>query len=83
MTNHKTVAMAAFADGHVGNINKSTTTGSGTNKVCAQDGSTTSWFADNKDAGGTTPDNIYDDNVDGGANGLLENGGSSSRAFVK
>ena len=82
MTNHKTVAMAAFADGHVGNINKSTATATGSLTYTQNASTTLSYFADNKDAGGTSPDNIYDDNIDGGTSGT--NGqGSSSRAFVK
>ena len=80
-TNHKSVAMAAFADGHVGNINKSTTAALGTNKTLAQDNLANAWTGENKDANGSAIDNIYDDNVDGGQ--ILPGVGSTSRAFVK
>ncbi len=84
MTNHKTVAMAAFGDGHVGNINKVTAAGTGTNKVYSQEGTVTSWSAENKDASGlTVTDNIYDDLSDGGGTVYTASSGSTSRAFVK
>jgi prepilin-type N-terminal cleavage/methylation domain-containing protein/prepilin-type processing-associated H-X9-DG protein len=83
MTNHKTVAMAAFADGHVGNINKTATTVAG-NATWAQSAAATTYFAENKDAYGSGgSDNIYDDNLDGGSSSLTNAGGSTSRAFVK
>ena len=78
MTNHKTVTMAAFADGHVGNINKGGTTG--TAGIADQAGGTTStWQAFNKDA--ATTENVYDSA--GEATGLYEVGGSTTAAYVK
>jgi prepilin-type N-terminal cleavage/methylation domain-containing protein/prepilin-type processing-associated H-X9-DG protein len=79
-TNHKSVAMAAFADGHVGNINKSTGTPTG-NLSYTQAGATITaiHFAANKDSG--TTDNIYDDNTE--SNGLTFGQGSTTAAFVK
>jgi len=63
-TNHKSVAMASFADGHVGNLNITVGTGSGTQTVIMSDGSTsfgTTRVASNKDAvTGVTTDNVYD-----------------------
>jgi prepilin-type N-terminal cleavage/methylation domain-containing protein/prepilin-type processing-associated H-X9-DG protein len=78
MTNHKALAMAGFADGHVGNINKSGT--GGTAGIADQTGAATStWSAINKDAG--TTDNIYDSTNE--IAGLTENTGSTSAAYVK
>ncbi len=79
MTNHKTVAMCAFADGHVGNINKSSGTVSGVT-VLAQNNVANAWVAINKDAG--TDENIYDLNGDGGT-GFAAGAGSSTRAYLK
>ncbi len=78
MTNHKSVAMAAFGDGHVGNLNKSTSAVGGTNKVLAQDNVVDAWFAENKDA---NSDNVYDDNSE--SNTLSFGQGSTTRSFVK
>jgi len=78
MTNHKTVAMAAFADGHVGNINKGGT--GGTAGIADQAGAATStWQAFNKDAAAT--ENIYDSNGENA--GLIEASGSTTAAYVK
>ena len=78
-TNHKSVAMAAFADGHVGNINKSTIA-TGNNLSYSQANVGTVFSAVNKDAG--TTDNIYDDNTEG-AYGLTFGQGSTTAAYVK
>lgn len=83
-TNHKSVAMAAFADGHVGNINK-TTGASAAKNVYDQTGAAfTAFKANNKDA---SNDNIYDD-VDDLANNSSSSGlglgtGSTSCSWVK
>lgn len=77
MTTHKSVAMAAFADGHVGNINKGTGSIGGT-PTTGLDGVTNAWIAINKDAG---TDNIYDSNADGAP--YTPGGGSTTRAWVK
>jgi prepilin-type N-terminal cleavage/methylation domain-containing protein/prepilin-type processing-associated H-X9-DG protein len=83
-TNHKSVAMAAFADGHVANINKSTTAALGTNRTLAQDNVANAWTGENKDANGTVIDNIYDDYSDAdGTSQVTAGGGSTSRAYVK
>ena len=76
-TNHKSVAMASFADGHVGNIN--ITVGSATGASTATQGGTFSKVGLNKDASG---DNIYDDaNEPTPAYG--KGSGSTTRAWVK
>jgi prepilin-type N-terminal cleavage/methylation domain-containing protein/prepilin-type processing-associated H-X9-DG protein len=80
MTNHKAVAMAAYADGHVTNINKSTGT-IGTNVTLSQDAAASAWFAENRDSKGTTADNVYDDTSD--PNPFSFGQGSATRAFVK
>ena len=77
MTNHKTVTMCAFADGHVANINKSTGSSTGS-QTLAQDAGNTVWMAINKDAGS---DNIYDNN--GEAPGLTPGQGSTTCAYLK
>ena len=82
-TNHKSVAMAAFADGHVGNIN--TTTGTqGTNKTVTQ-GTTWTKVGFNRDAAGASvQDNIYDDTSDSASTTpWLKLTGSTTRAWVK
>ena len=82
MTNHKSVAMAAFADGHVGNINKSSGALGGTNKTLGQDNVADAWVGENKDANGAAGiDNIYDDNFESA--GLSFAQGSTTRAYVK
>ena len=78
MTNHKSVAMAAFADGHVGNLNKGTA-GTLTLPTLAQDTTANAWGAINKDA---TDDNVYSVASDGGT-GLVPGQGSSTRSHVK
>ena len=82
MTNHKSTAMAAFADGHVGNINKGSGSGTGS-QVLAQDGVANAWVAENRDATGPGGgiDNIYDDNLEPPA--ITAASGSTTRAFVK
>ena len=83
-TNHKTVAMAAFADGHVGNVNATKTAATGTNKTADQSAPGTeysAWQFQNKDANGSAVDNIYDDANDGNMNGMGT--GSTTRSFVR
>lgn len=86
-TNHKNVAMAAFADGHVSNIN--VTAGTGTGKATGDQAAGADYTAKlgiNKDAKGTAvDDNIYDDNLDTttSGDGYTNNKGSTSRAWVK
>lgn len=80
MTNHKAVAMAAFADGHVGNINKSSITPAG-NISFTQLAAASAFSAVNRDS--AADENIYDDNNDGGTSFSITGGGSSTRAFVK
>ena len=81
-TNHKSVAMACFADGHVGNINITAGT-PGTNPTATQ-GGTFSKVGYNKDANGTVQDNIYDTAGDSASTTpWLVNSGSTTRAWVK
>jgi prepilin-type N-terminal cleavage/methylation domain-containing protein/prepilin-type processing-associated H-X9-DG protein len=85
-TNHKSVAMAAFADGHVGNLNITGGTGAGTQTAIMTDGSTTFGTAKvalNKDAstGGTT-DNVYD-SVEMTTVGYTAASGSTTSAWVR
>ena len=86
-TNHKSVAMAAFADGHVGNINSASGTGAGNAQCFDQSPAAyTAKLGINKDAAGTTvADNIYDDNSDNvsAAAGYAGGNGSTTRAWVK
>jgi prepilin-type N-terminal cleavage/methylation domain-containing protein/prepilin-type processing-associated H-X9-DG protein len=77
MTTHKSVAMAAFADGHVSNVNKATGTIAGT-ATTAIDAVTNTWICINKEAG---TDNIYDGGSDGAE--YTAAGGSTTRAWVK
>ena len=76
-TNHKSVAMASFADGHVGNIN--ITVGSATGAVTQTQGGTFAKVGLNKDA---SSDNIYDDAAEPSATYLVGSG-STTRAWVK
>ena len=78
MTNHKSVAMCGFADGHVGNINKSTSAGSAGTWDQGATPAQTTWQALNKDA---SSENIYD-SADG-AVALTEGSGSTTSAYVK
>ncbi len=78
MTNHKSVAMAAFADGHVGNINKSSTAGTAGTWDQGSTPAQTTWQALNKDAGS---ENVYD-SVNEVA-GLIEGSGSTTAAYLK
>ena len=88
-TNHKTVAMAAFADGHVGNINRSATTGVGSNPTTTNDGAaqiTLTAKFDNKDAAGASTDNIFDSSGESGGTTVTAHQyafGSTTRAWVK
>jgi prepilin-type processing-associated H-X9-DG protein len=78
MTTHKSVAMAAFADGHVGPNNKTATGTIAGSVTTGIDNVPNAWICINKDAGS---DNIYDSGLDG-----LEytaGNGSTSRAWVK
>ncbi len=81
-TNHKKVAIAVFADGHVGNCNRTGTaveannTASTTTTETAA-GTITAVFA-NSDASG---DNIYGDGSDGTM--TVRAAGSTTRAFVR
>jgi prepilin-type N-terminal cleavage/methylation domain-containing protein len=82
-SNHKKVVMASFGDGHVGNLNKSTTA-SAANATTDQAGELVSAYTStasalNKDA---SDDNIYDDV--GEITGVFTGGSASStRAWVR
>lgn len=77
-TNHKAVAMAAFADGHVGNINKTSAAAGGTDATYNQIPAITLFSAPNRDAGS---ENIYD----GAGEGYLYSfgQGSTTAAYLK
>jgi prepilin-type N-terminal cleavage/methylation domain-containing protein len=77
-TNHKKVAIAVYADGHVGNINRTdTTTAGGT--LCTDSTTTVSALFPNNDAGA---DNIYSTTNDDGTMTTAA-AGSSTRAWVR
>ena len=79
-TNHNKVAVTVFADGHVGSINRSATTGAAGSVTAAISSTLTAVFP-NTDAAGASVDNIYDSNADGTMTG---NGtGSTTRAWVR
>jgi prepilin-type N-terminal cleavage/methylation domain-containing protein/prepilin-type processing-associated H-X9-DG protein len=79
-TNHKKVAIACFADGHVGNCNRMTGNAAG-NASDAIEGTPVTGIFPNADANGTAVDNIYDDNSDGAQSAA--GGGSTTRAWVR
>ena len=79
-TNHKKVAIACFADGHVGNCNRGTGTAEGAGDVLlVSTGASGAAYFINTDA---TPDNIYDDNNDGGSM-LTRSATSTTRAWLR
>ncbi len=79
-TNHKSVAMASFGDGHVANINGTGGT-AGTAQTWGQDNQAFSQKVFlNKDA---SNDNIYDATDDTGAATYTFASGSTTRAWVK
>ena len=85
MTNHKSVAVAAFADGHVGNINKGSATSAGQTTSTQKGELFIAAEALNRDA---SSDNIYDDAEDiawgrTGPNLLTIAGGSTTASWVK
>jgi prepilin-type N-terminal cleavage/methylation domain-containing protein/prepilin-type processing-associated H-X9-DG protein len=85
MTNHKSVAVAAFADGHVGNINKGSAASAGQTTYTQNGAAFTATEALNRDA---SNDNIYDDVEDiawgrTAANLLTIAGGSTTASWVK
>ena len=88
-TNHKAVAMAAFSDGHVGNVNatKTVSASTGTMDQTGPAVQFTIWQFYNKDAVGPaaalTPDNIYDVGGEGAVVQAAIGGGSSTRAWVR
>jgi len=77
-TNHKKVAIAGFADGHVGNLNRSATTGAAGSVSPAISGTFTAIFP-NTDA---SSENIYDTSNDGGTP-TQKGSGSTTRAWVR
>jgi prepilin-type N-terminal cleavage/methylation domain-containing protein len=77
-TNHKKIAIAVFADGHVGNVNRTdTTTAGGT--LCTDATTTVSALFENSDA---TGDNIYSTTGDDG-NMVRTGSGSTTRSWVR
>jgi prepilin-type N-terminal cleavage/methylation domain-containing protein len=85
VTTHKSVAMAAFGDGHVGNINKATGASATQNTYTQGAAAFTAAKGLNKDA---SNDNIYDDvdDVTWGrtqANNLTAGSGSTTASWVK
>ncbi|MBN8524788.1 MAG: type II secretion system protein [Planctomycetes bacterium] len=75
-TNHKKTAIAVFANGHVGNLNRNGTAG-GTKTITLGAALTGLW--PNPDAG-TGTDNIYDDLNDGT---MTRSSSSTTRAWVR
>ena len=85
VTNHKSVAMAAFADGHVGNINKGSVASAAQSTYTQGGAAFTAGEALNKDA---SNDNIYDDVEDVAwgrtqVNNLTGGSGSTTASWVK
>lgn len=79
LTNHKKMAVAVFADGHVGNINRTSTTLDGATATIGIAATVAAVF-NNPDAG-TGTDNIYSSFGDGN---VAKNGsGSTTRAWVR
>ena len=76
-TNHKKVAVAVYADGHVGKADRITGTATG-NATMSLSGAVTAVFP-NPDG---DADNIYDDNSDGGTP-LTRGRGSTTRAWLR
>ena len=77
-TNHKKVAIAVFADGHVGNCNRTSLTLTGTNGTRQTVAGTFAATFANADAGG---DNIYGDEAPG--TNTTQGGGSTTMAWVR
>ncbi len=81
---HKSVVICCFGDNHVGNLKQSAATGAAPigNQTATMDTAAvgTSYF--NPDADGSAHDNIYDDNLDGGAE-TTPGTGSTTRSWVK
>jgi prepilin-type N-terminal cleavage/methylation domain-containing protein len=77
-TNHKKVAIAVFADGHVGNVNRTDQTGGGNQTLCTDATTSLSALFANTDAGN---DNIYSDASDGTMTGAGT--GSTTRAWLR
>ncbi len=76
-TNHKKVAIAVYADGHVGNCNRTDTTGAGTMTRGTTGTAISALFA-NTDA---SSDNIYGDSNDGTM--TSRSSGSTTRAWLR
>jgi len=79
LTNHKKMAVAVFADGHVGNINRTSTSLDGATATIGVAGTVASVFT-NVDAG-TGTDNIYSSFGDGTVD--RKGSGSTTRAWVR
>lgn len=79
LTNHKKMAVAVFADGHVGNINRTSLTLDGATATIGVAGTVAATFT-NVDAG-TGTDNIY--SSFGDASVVLKGAGSTTRAWVR
>ena len=77
-TNHKSVAMAAFADGHVGNINRGTATPA--TPTATQSGAALTKSYENKDA---SADDVYSFTGDVAAANYAKASGSTTRAWVR
>ena len=77
--------MAAFADGHAGSLNKTSSAGVTAPTTYSQAGAIlTAGVVENKDAAGTNGiDNIYDIANDASAVTYTAGSGSTSRAWVR
>jgi prepilin-type N-terminal cleavage/methylation domain-containing protein len=76
-TNHKKVAIACYADGHIGNCNRSVTTGASSASNAVDAAAITAIFLNND----ANNDNIYDSNADGAM--ATRGSGSTTRAWLR